>query len=169
MCEHVIKPPILPAKNYFPNCTISANFTFFFLFRFASHCVNQERNNSSILVITRETKTGNDTQQSVYLLLGERKKKTQQIWSRAGRYLIQSRKGTKRCISGDKITRGRAVKNFSEGIGLFYCTNTKECNVKKSQGVSTDEFFLVNECKVSYQRSQVSLQSNRDGGDTFMY
>lgn len=51
------------------------------------------------------------------------------------------------------------MKNFSEGIRLFNYTNTKGCNVKKSQGFSTDnhEFFLVNECKVSYQRSHMFL------------
>lgn len=129
MCEHVINPPILPAKNYFPNSTISANFTFFPPL-FASHSVNQERNNSSILVITRETKTGNGTQQSVYLLLWEREKKTRQMLKLSGRYLIQSRKRKKRCISGDKITRGRAVKNFSEGIRLFLASTQKSVMLK---------------------------------------
>lgn len=40
---------------------------------------------------------------------------------------------------------------------FFYCANTKDCIVKTRFSTDDYNFFLVNECKVSYQRSHMLL------------
>lgn len=78
--------------------TISANSTFDFFSLLSSHSVNRERNISSVWVVTRVTKTGNETQKSLYLLLWKiffLKKQNQQMLKLSGRTSDPSREQEK--------------------------------------------------------------------------
>lgn len=65
---------------------------------FSLHSVNRERNISSVWMVTRVTKTGNETQKSLYLLLGLKKKKHQQMLKLSGRTSDPSREREKNVL-----------------------------------------------------------------------